>query len=154
MITEAEREFSIHIQDAEACYGTHIILSNISLQVYQGERILVTGPNGSGKSTLLKLLTGNLIAQRGKVEVLGNDLAKATARQLVKRKIGVLTQIQSEPQIAISVQESVLLGLWGTRFSYLKRSSSHDIEKARHQLALVDMLNLAHRDSLVDNDSE
>ena len=34
------------------------VLSNISLQFYQGAKIGIVGPNGAGKSTLLKIMAG------------------------------------------------------------------------------------------------
>jgi len=41
-----------------------------------GERLLLIGPSGSGKSTFLSLLCGILSPQRGRIEVLGTDIAK------------------------------------------------------------------------------
>jgi ATPase subunit of ABC transporter with duplicated ATPase domains len=34
------------------------VLSNISLQFYQGAKIGIVGPNGAGKSTLMKIMAG------------------------------------------------------------------------------------------------
>ena len=34
------------------------VLSNISLQFYQGSKIGIVGPNGAGKSTLIKIMAG------------------------------------------------------------------------------------------------
>jgi len=34
------------------------VLSNISLQFYQGAKIGIVGPNGVGKSTLIKIMAG------------------------------------------------------------------------------------------------
>ncbi|HCO47612.1 MAG TPA: energy-dependent translational throttle protein EttA, partial [Erythrobacter sp.] len=34
------------------------VLSNISLQFYQGAKIGIVGPNGAGKSTLIKIMAG------------------------------------------------------------------------------------------------
>lgn len=137
---------TIHIHEASASYGRKSVIKDLDFTVGKGERILITGPNGSGKSTLLKIISGNLPASRGSVEVLGNELSKPLARNYVKRSIGVLTQVQSDPQIAITVEESVLLGLWGTRFSWFRRSTKEDLEKARQRLELVDMENFSHRD--------
>jgi len=43
------------------------VLSGVSLEVAEGERLGVVGPNGSGKSTLLRLLAGELQPTRGEV---------------------------------------------------------------------------------------
>lgn len=136
----------IHLAHVEAGYGSHRVLSDVCLTVGQGDRILVTGPNGSGKSTFLKLLGGTLDAMQGEVQVLGEDLASKTARCAIRRDIGILTQIQSDPQIAITVEESVLLGLWGRNFSWLRRSTRSDVETVRDRLTLVDMAAHMKRD--------
>ncbi len=39
--------------------------------VAPGERVLVTGPNGAGKSTLVRVLAGDLVPERGRVETTG-----------------------------------------------------------------------------------
>lgn len=46
-------------------------LDNISLTVYQGERIGIIGPNGSGKTTLLKIIAGITTVDSGAVKTNG-----------------------------------------------------------------------------------
>ena len=46
-------------------------LSQINLEVKQGEWLGIIGPNGSGKSTLLKIIAGIYEPDRGDVEVAG-----------------------------------------------------------------------------------
>lgn len=43
--------------------------------VAAGERVLLLGDSGSGKSTLLSLICGTVLADKGRVEVDGTDLA-------------------------------------------------------------------------------
>jgi ABC-type polysaccharide/polyol phosphate transport system ATPase subunit len=42
-------------------------LKNISLTIYQGEKVGIVGRNGAGKTTLLKIITGITNANKGKV---------------------------------------------------------------------------------------
>jgi len=46
------------------------ILSNINLQIKQGDRVSVLGKNGSGKTTLLRLLAGIYKPTTGKIKIL------------------------------------------------------------------------------------
>ena len=50
------------------------ILSNISLNIYQGDSIAIVGPSGSGKSTLLKLIGSLLSPTEGNIYFNGIDL--------------------------------------------------------------------------------
>jgi ATP-binding cassette subfamily F protein 3 len=53
------------IREQSAGYGDRILLRNVSLTVYPGDRIALLGRNGAGKSTLVKLLAGVLQARGG-----------------------------------------------------------------------------------------
>ena len=49
-------------------------LSNIDLEVKEGEFFGLLGPNGAGKTTLLKILTCQLKSSNGKAEVFSLSL--------------------------------------------------------------------------------
>jgi ATP-binding cassette subfamily F protein 3 len=53
------------IREQSAGYGERILLTNVSLTVYPGDRIALLGRNGAGKSTLVKLLAGVLDSRGG-----------------------------------------------------------------------------------------
>lgn len=75
------------------CYGTGQLrkqtLFDISLQLDAGEIVLLTGPSGSGKTTLLTLIGGLRSAQKGHLEVLGQQLVGATQSHLVRVRRGI-----------------------------------------------------------------
>ena len=50
-------------------YGDKAVLTDISLSIQEGERVLVHGKNGCGKSTLLNILLGFVRADEGKTTV-------------------------------------------------------------------------------------
>ena len=54
-----------------ARYREFWALRDIDLELAPGQRLEVIGRNGAGKSTMLKLITGNLAATEGAVEVNG-----------------------------------------------------------------------------------
>jgi ABC-type Mn2+/Zn2+ transport system ATPase subunit len=57
----------LSVQDLAASYGGPVVLSGVTFDAEQGERIGVLGPNGGGKSTLFRVLLGELRALRGSV---------------------------------------------------------------------------------------
>lgn len=63
-------------------YGDYEALYNLSLDVGKGELLALMGRNGSGKTTLLKALMGLIRPQRGRIEVLGHDIARVPVEEL------------------------------------------------------------------------
>lgn len=70
------------------------VLSDICLDVYPGEIVIMTGPSGSGKTTLLTLMGGLRSAQEGSLQILGAEFCGAPPAQLVqlRRNIGYIFQ--------------------------------------------------------------
>lgn len=50
-------------------FGGHVVLNDISMDLGQGDVVLLRGENGSGKTTLLNILTGNLEPDRGEIHI-------------------------------------------------------------------------------------
>lgn len=71
-----------------------IILSDVNLEVKQGEFIYVIGKTGSGKSSLLKTLYADLDLKEGAGHIVDFDLAtlKEDDIPFLRRKIGIVFQ--------------------------------------------------------------
>ncbi|MFO7591172.1 MAG: ATP-binding cassette domain-containing protein [Acidimicrobiia bacterium] len=74
----------ISVQGMTAAYGTIQVLHGVDLVVEPGQVYALLGPNGAGKSTTLKVLSGQLPATDGTVEVLGRDIAGIAPDQLAR----------------------------------------------------------------------
>src|SRR5207253_2169887 len=61
-------------------------VDGIDLEVERGEAVALVGPSGSGKSTLLNLIGGLDRPTAGEVWVDGENIARASARQLVEHR--------------------------------------------------------------------
>jgi ABC-type lipoprotein export system ATPase subunit len=64
--------------------GSSAALQGLSLDVADGELLVVFGPSGSGKSTLLRMLAGLDRPSAGIVRVFGDDLRKLRGRTLAE----------------------------------------------------------------------
>lgn len=58
---------SYHSRRKSFDHGSHHVLNEVSLKVYEGETLGIIGRNGVGKSTLLRLMAGILAPTSGKV---------------------------------------------------------------------------------------
>lgn len=69
-------------------------IDDVSLTVKEGEFAFLVGPSGSGKTTIIKLLTGEVAAVDGELEVNGFDLRRMRRGKLPKlrRTLGVIFQ--------------------------------------------------------------
>ncbi|WP_395752839.1 ABC transporter ATP-binding protein [Prosthecobacter sp.] len=87
------------------------VLRGINLSIDAGEAVAIVGPSGCGKSTLLNLLGTLDVPDEGSLTLDGEELARASAKQLAavrSQKIGFIFQLHHlMPQC--SVLENVLL---------------------------------------------
>jgi putative ABC transport system ATP-binding protein len=104
------------------------------LEIEAGEAVFLHGPSGCGKSTLLSLLAGVLVANAGRVTLLGQDWAAlsgaARDRQRVAHVGYIFQQFNLLPYL--SVLDNVLLPC---RFSARRREQAGREGGARAQAA-------------------
>lgn len=88
------------------------VLFDITLDIRAGEIVLMTGPSGSGKTTLLTLICGLRAAQKGDLQVLGQQLCGAKPSQLtqLRRRIGYIFQAHNLHS-SLTAQENVEMAL-------------------------------------------
>jgi polar amino acid transport system ATP-binding protein len=83
----------IQFCDVHKSFGRLHVLCGITLDVAEGEKIVVAGPSGSGKSTLIRCINGLGLVQQGQVIVDGRMLgAPDTDLRRLRAEIGVVFQ--------------------------------------------------------------
>jgi ABC-type multidrug transport system ATPase subunit len=66
----------IVLREVQKKYGTVTALKKLSLDIGEGEKVLLTGPNGAGKTTLLRLISVQLTPSSGSISIYGLDSQK------------------------------------------------------------------------------
>ena len=59
----------VQIKNLSHSFGEKILLFDVNLKVFAGEKIAILGPNGSGKSTLLKLIMKRINPEIGEINL-------------------------------------------------------------------------------------
>lgn len=85
----------IKATDIHKSYGALEVLRGVSLEVSRGEVVSIVGASGAGKTTLLQILGTLSKADRGSVEIDGQDVSSLGDRALSRfrnEKIGFVFQ--------------------------------------------------------------
>ena len=75
-------------RDITRRWGGLVAVNKVSLELEQGTVHAVIGTNGAGKSTLINILSGELAASEGAVELLGQDVTHWTQPHRAKAGLG------------------------------------------------------------------
>jgi phospholipid/cholesterol/gamma-HCH transport system ATP-binding protein len=75
-------------------FGDQTVLDGVSMEVRQGEIVVVMGGSGCGKSTILRHMIGSLTPDEGYVKLFGQDLATLDEKgtNAIRKQFGILFQ--------------------------------------------------------------
>ena len=86
-------ESILQIKDLKKSFGDNQILKGISLDVKQGEVVVILGSSGCGKSTLLRCINGLETIQGGDILLDGKSITGSKKDfHLIRQKIGMVFQ--------------------------------------------------------------
>ncbi|MDN3922730.1 urea ABC transporter ATP-binding subunit UrtE [Roseateles violae] len=96
--------------DLHQYYGGSHILRGVGFEAREGEITVILGRNGVGKTTLLKSLMGVVPIRSGELLLDGQNIARDTPYQRVRRGIGYVPQGR-EIFGRLTVEENLRMGL-------------------------------------------
>ena len=102
----------VDISNLDIGYNKQTILSDINLQIPQGECWAIIGPSGSGKTTLFKTITTLIKPLKGNLKLLNLDIDHKSNIDQLRGKIGYIPQNLGLIS-NLNVKENILAGALG-----------------------------------------
>jgi phospholipid/cholesterol/gamma-HCH transport system ATP-binding protein len=102
----------IKLENVSMAFRNKQVLDNISLDIAEGEIMVIIGPSGSGKSTILRLMIGLLKPSSGEIWINGQEISRASEEDLnvIRQKMGMVFQYSALFD-SMTVGENVAFGL-------------------------------------------
>ena len=89
----ADNKIMVHVQNLKKSFGKLEVLKDISVDISEGEVVVLLGPSGSGKSTFLRCLNQLETATAGQIIIDGQDVTdKQVDINKVRENIGMVFQ--------------------------------------------------------------
>ena len=109
----------------------HQALSNVDLEIREGEILALLGPNGAGKTTLISIICGIVAGSSGSVTVAGHDIVRDY--RLTRDLIGLVPQ-----ELTLGAFDTVWNTVSFSRGLFGKKSNPAYLEQLLKDLSLWD----------------
>ena len=102
------------LEHVDTNYGAVAMLRDVSFRVGKGELVCILGPNGAGKTTTFRALSGLLPLARGRVTMMGRDIAGLRTEALSGLGVGFVPEGR-RLFADITVRDNIRLGFEAQR---------------------------------------
>ena len=120
---------TLHANGLEKSYKSRKVVSNLSLEVSNGEVVGLLGPNGAGKTTAFYMIVGLIPCDGGRIHLGETDLTALPMHRRAQLGLGYLPQEASVFR-KLSVEDNVLAIL----------ETRSDLERAAREQRLEELL--------------
>lgn len=129
----------IELRNVSKRFDPLVVLNQLSLEIEEGESLVIIGASGSGKSVMLKLIVGLLEPDEGEIIFDGHRIHGLSERQLVPIRIqfGFLFQMGALFD-SMTVEENIAFPL----IEHTSKSASEIDRLVDEKLALVALQNV------------
>ena len=139
--TEVAVKQVIEIANLKKSFGRQEVLKDVSLNLLNGENLVVLGKSGSGKSVLIKCIVGLLKSDGGTIRVFGDNVNDLNSDDMsgLRKKIGFLFQ-SGALYDSMTVKENLEFPLQRIRMDLTKKEMDEKILEALENVGLADAL--------------
>jgi branched-chain amino acid transport system ATP-binding protein len=112
----------LKLSTVSASYGSVPAISNVSIEVGEGEAVGLLGANGAGKSTTLRAISGLMRLATGSITFLGKDIAALPPYKVTELGIAHVPEGRKVfPEM--TVQENLEIGAYAPAAKAVRRQS-------------------------------
>lgn len=131
----------IDIKNIKKSFGQQTVLTNISLQLFNGENLVILGKSGCGKSVLIKCIVSLLQPDSGSIKVFGKDVSALNNDELgnLRQKIGFLFQ-SGALYDSMTVKQNLEFPLRRVKKNFTVKEIDDKINEVLENVGLIDAL--------------
>jgi phospholipid/cholesterol/gamma-HCH transport system ATP-binding protein len=132
----------IEIKNLRKSFGSLEVLKDISLELNDGENLVVLGKSGTGKSVLIKCIVGLLHADGGTINVFDQNVLTLNRKEMsgLKQKIGFLFQ-SGALYDSMTVKQNLEFPLKRIKKELSDKERNEKINEVLENVGLADALN-------------
>lgn len=142
LLTTKKDEVVLEISNLKKSFDTQEVLKDVSLQLFNGENLVVLGKSGSGKSVLIKCIVRLLKSDGGIINVFGQNISELDLNELneLRKKIGFLFQ-SGALYDSMTVRQNLEFHLTRIKKELTKNQINEKIEEVLENVGLPDVQN-------------
>jgi len=141
----------LKLSNVKLSFGGVNALSDVSLEVRQGEILSIIGPNGAGKTCILNCINQFYHPQAGEIYLKGQNISRMPSHKIAK--LGISRTFQNiELFNGLTVQDNLMAGrhffmtggFWGSFLGgiYFGKSHHEEIKQRRIVEEIIDFLEI------------
>lgn len=132
---DTQNKVSYCVKNLSFSYDKANVINNLSLKLKEGKITTLIGANGCGKSTLFNLLTKNLKADSGSIELYSKSVSDIKLKDFAKQ-VAIVHQYNTAPS-DITVEKLVSYGRTPYHSITFSGLSDEDDEKVKRALEIT-----------------